>query len=190
MEFKEKIERVKEVLEIVKNFPENLQIKVFDYLLNENYTIKEKADTNLCESKLENQHIQVNSIKKSKKKTTSQVGTSSYIPQLIKDLNLRPRNEKSLHDFFDEKKPDGMIQSTTVMAYYLEHILHLKDITPDHIFTCYRELNIKLPTAIVQNIRDCSRSRYGYLYFNNGKIATSVKGINFVEQDLPNKKDR
>ena len=94
----------------------------------------------------------------------------------------------SLADFINEKRPEGNIQTSAVMTYYLEKILNLEEINPDHIFTCYMELNKKIPAVIIQNLRDCSSSRYGYIDFVNGKITITVKGLNFVNQDLPHRK--
>ncbi|MGN0961920.1 MAG: hypothetical protein ACI4PF_06975 [Christensenellales bacterium] len=188
---KEKIDELKEILPIIKEFPENLHTKIFDYLLkDELYEIqRNEIEHNNCN--IDNSNIKLNSIKKVKRKSASSTNsyTNNYTPTLIKDLNLKPSGNKSLAEFFEEKRPDGNIQNSAVMTYYLQHILGLEEINPDHIFTCYRELNKKIPAVIVQNLRDCSSNRYGYINFNNGKITTSIKGINFVEQDLPHNKD-
>jgi hypothetical protein len=41
-----------------------------------------------------------------------------------------------------------------------------------------------------QNLRDCASNRYGYIDFTNNLLKTSVRGINFVEQDLPKAKKK
>ena len=188
---KEKIDELKEVLPIIKEFPENLQVKVFDYLLKDELCEVRKSEIEQNNCNIENNNMKLNSTKRAKRKSSSSTNiyTNNYTPSLIKDLNLRPSGNKSLAEFFEEKKPDGNIQNSAVMTYYLQHILGLENINPDHIFTCYRELNKKIPAVIVQNLRDCSSNRYGYINFNNGKITTSIKGINFVEQDLPHNKE-
>ena len=191
MEFKEKIEMLNEILETIKKYPENLQEKVFDFLLNNQTVTNNQEDVaDIIQQSETNDSKKTTGNKKKRKKTTtsSTSYTNSYKPQLVKNLNLRPDNTKTLSQFFEEKCPEGNIQNTAVMTYYLEKILNIDSITPDHIFTCYMELNKKIPAVLIQNLRDCSSSRYGYIDFVDGKITTSIKGINFVTQDLPKDK--
>lgn len=190
MEFKEKLDMLNEILDIVKQYPENLQEKVFDFLLNNqaNTNNQEVAIDTIQQGEISDDKKVTVSKKKRKSKTSSSSSyTNSYKPQLVKNLNLRPDNTKSLSQFFEEKCPEGNIQNSAVMTYYLEKILNIDGITPDHIFTCYMELGKKIPAVLIQNLRDCSSSRYGYIDFIDGKITTSIKGINFVTQDLPHK---
>ncbi len=191
MEYKEKIDMLNEVLEVIKKYPENLQEKVFDFLFSSQITTnkQENFENNDLENDKNGQKTTINK-KKRKKAASSTSYTNSYKPQLVKDLNLRPDNTKTLTQFFEEKRPEGNIQNTAVMTYYLEKILNLDNITPDHIFTCYMELGKKIPAVLIQNLRDCSSSRYGFIDFVDGKITTSIKGINFVTQDLPHKDNK
>lgn len=189
MDLKEKIDMLNEILDTIKKYPENLQEKVFDFLLNNqiNTNNQEAGSDNIQQGDINDDKITTSSKKKRKKATTTTSYTNGYKPQLVKNLNLRPDNTKTLVQFFEEKCPEGNIQNSAVMTYYLEKVLNIDPITPDHIFTCYMELGKKIPAVILQNLRDCSGSRYGYIDFKDGKITTSIKGINFVTQDLPHK---
>ncbi|MCR4436141.1 MAG: hypothetical protein QHH06_10210 [Clostridiales bacterium] len=115
----------------------------------------------------------------------------SVKPQLIKELDLRGTDEKtSLRNFFMEKQPSTNIQRTTVFVYYLQYKLNIPNITIDHVFTCYKEMGIREPENLVQNISDTASSRYGYIDRQGGKLTMSVKGRNFVEHDLPEKEGK
>lgn len=181
MKYEDKKERLEEIAEIIKKYPEALQIKVFDFLTNESLnndqqSTAEDSNEDFLDPKLKT------IIKSSSKKTTKKS------PQILGNLNLRPTDKKSLITFIEEKKPSGNIYSTATFVYYLNEILEIPEITPNHIYTCYRELGKKIPANLEQNLRDCASSRYGYIDYKDNKCEINVKGINFVEQDLPQKK--
>ena len=130
----------------------------------------------------QNEDNQSKSKNKPKKKNTTKP------PQLIKDLNLRGTDgAKGLSEFVSEKNPISNIDRTTVFIYYLQNNLHVADITIDHVFTCYKELGIRVPGNLQQNLTDIASSKNGYLNRKDGKYSMTIKGSNFVEHDLPKK---
>lgn len=184
MDFTEKKKMLEETAELIKLFPEPLQEKVFDFLILDK--IKLSAPT--IEERIEPTDVLPNvEVPKPRKTVTQKKATSKAMPQIVKDLNLRPNGKQSLQEFFSSKNPNGNIQSTVVMVYYLQTSLECAEITANHVFTCYRELGIKIPGNLDQNLRDCASSKYGYIVFAEGKCSLSVRGTNFVEQDLPKK---
>ena len=184
MDFTEKKKMLEETAELIKLFPESLQEKVFDFLILDK--IKLSAPT--IEERIEPTDVLPNVEAPKPRKTVAQKkATSKAMPQIIKDLNLRPNGKQSLQEIFSRKNPNGNIQSTAVMVYYLQTILECVEITANHVFSCYRELGIKIPGNLDQNLRDCASSKYGYIVFAEGKCSMSVRGTNFVEQDLPKK---
>lgn len=109
---------------------------------------------------------------------------------IVKDLDLRPNDKKPLKEFYDEKAPSTNIETNTVFVYYLEKLLNIKNITVDHIYTCYKEVvRLRVPGNLKQSIVDTASNRYGYL---NGAdmqdIKLNVRGENLVEHDLPKTK--
>lgn len=188
MDFDRKKEVMLEIAKIIKELPENLHEKAFDFL-----TGQFKQSTMLDENVKQEEHADIKvdtATAKNKKPQNQKKNNTLNQPQQIKDLNLRPSDKKTIKEFFEEKLPKGNIENSAVMVYYLEHILDIQDITPNHIFTCYRELNLKIPAVLNQNLRDCASNRYGYIDFTNNLLKTSVRGINFVEQDLPKAKKK
>lgn len=120
------------------------------------------------------------STSKSKKRTLQSSG------QLLKDLDLSGRNgaNKSLKEFIDEKKPSSNVQKTATFVYYLQNILNIKEITIDHIFTCYKLMSFRIPNNLPQNLADTCSSKYGYISRKDGKYAMTVMGNNYIEFDI------
>lgn len=109
-------------------------------------------------------------------------------PQLLKGLDLSGNNAgKSLKEFVSDKKPNTNIERTTVFVYYLQNILQSTEITIDHIFSCYKNIGVRLPQNMQQNLNDTASSKYGFIEVNNGKYTVSILGTNLVEHDLPKK---
>ena len=106
--------------------------------------------------------------------------------QLLKDLDLSGNNSKSsLKDFMEEKNPSSNVHKTATFVYYLQMILGIDGITIDHIFTCYKSMNYRIPNNLQQNLTDTSSSKYGYINRKDGKYSLTNIGTNFIEHDLP-----
>ncbi len=105
---------------------------------------------------------------------------------LIKDLDLSEiGNDFSLLDFYAAKAPQTAMESNVVFVYYLQQIAMLKGIGVNHIYTCYKYVNIKYPNALKQSLADTS-SRKNWLDTSSFEdIKLSTGGENFVEHDLP-----
>lgn len=124
-----------------------------------------------------------------KKNRTKRAARGSSF-SIVKDLNLKPKDKKSLKAFFEEKKPETNIESNAVFVYYLEKILTVSVINIDHIFTCYREVRSRIPGNLKQSIAD-SGSKYGYIDTSDMRnIKIIVRGVNLVVHDLPKKKKK
>lgn len=125
-----------------------------------------------------------NSTSTHKAKNRKKNGTGNI--QLIKDLDLSGTDSiKSLKDFMEEKKPVSNVQKTTAFVYYLQNLLELDEITIDHIFTCYKSMNYRIPNNLQQNLSDTSSSKYGYINRKDGKYSMTIFGSNLIEHDLP-----
>lgn len=109
-------------------------------------------------------------------------------PQLIKDLDLSGKGVgQSLKDFVSEKKPSTNIERTAVFVYYMQNTLSIPEITMDHVFSCYKDIGVRFPQNLPQNLNDTASSRYGYIENDNGKYTMSIIGMNLIEHDLPKK---
>lgn len=127
----------------------------------------------------------------SKKKTFSSKGGSSSSKesyQMNKDLNLLPNDRETFQQFYEKKQPKTGIEINTVAVYYLEKILEKQEISIEDIYTCYKNVNARIPKALKQSLTDTSSSKYGYINAVNNYYTVSIVGENFVEYDLPKKK--
>lgn len=120
-----------------------------------------------------------------KKTTNSKVGARKESYAFVKDLDLRGSKEgSSLRTFFDEKSPNSAMEMTTVFVYYLEKIAHANPITLDHIYTCYKEVGKKVPTALKQNLLDTAHRKGTVDTSSLDDIKLTTRGENMVELDL------
>lgn len=130
-----------------------------------------------------------NNSRKAKKKasigTTKKTVLTKESYQMNKDLDLCPKGKKSFRNFYEEKQPTTNIEFNVVAVYYMEKILSKEEITIGDVYTCYKNVDRKVPSALKQSLTDTSSSRYGYITTINNCYTIPVVGENFVEYDLP-----
>jgi len=105
--------------------------------------------------------------------------------QMLNDLDLSGgKDNVSLRDFYDQYKAKSYLEKNLTFCYYLEHIINISPLTADHVFTCYRTLNIKAPKALHQSLKDTSRYK-GWLDTSSLEdIKTPIAGMNYIEHDM------
>jgi len=104
---------------------------------------------------------------------------------LVKELNLRPDGKQSLREFFAEKKPGKQPEMIAVFVYYLAKILDLSEITPHHVFTCFKDVGRRSPKNLPQAIRNTANRKAWVDSADQKDIKITSHGENFVEHDLP-----
>lgn len=127
-----------------------------------------------------------------KKRTSiSKKPKSNNIPSYVKDLDLtKGDREKSLKEYYKEKGSKSYAEKNLVFVAYLEEIANIKGIGLNHIYTCYRDVNSRIPTAFKQSIADTS-SKKGWLNTTSFEdIKLSILGKNYVLQDLPQETEK
>jgi hypothetical protein len=107
---------------------------------------------------------------------------------LIKDLSLGAADSRpSLVEFMDSKFPITNEERNIVFLYYLQHTLNLKEITLDHIYTCYRETKIRAPLNLENSLR-LTADQHGWITITKaGKMTLTSAGKSYVEKQLPKK---
>ncbi len=105
---------------------------------------------------------------------------------LSKDLDLSATaNDLDLGDFYAAKSPQSAMERNAVFVYYLQRIAGISRITINHVYTCYKYVNVKYPNALKQSLADTS-SRKNWLNTSSfDDIQLSAAGENYVEHDLP-----
>lgn len=105
----------------------------------------------------------------------------------VKDLNLRPSGKESFQDFAKSKAPKNQHEYNTVAVYYLQQIVDIESVTPDHVYTCFREAKWRLPKDVVVSLR-LTANKTGWLDTSRTQdIRLTAGGTNLVEHDLPPK---
>lgn len=120
--------------------------------------------------------------------TNSKSKKSSYKPpimSIVKDLNLRPEGELSFRDFYDQKKPTTQAQAVTVAVYYLKRILEMDKVTPEHVFTCFKDVGQRIPKDLPQTIRDAAKRKGWVDTSERGNVKITTHGENMIDHDLP-----
>jgi len=196
-EYEELKKELKEIAQILKEYPESLQPDVFNlmskaFMGNLDFSESKKPAKNVevvkeisSPSKQKTTPIQNGNTTTTKKRTSS--SKDSY--KIVKTLNLKgDSSNPSLQSFCEDKITTSSIKFNVVAAYYLKRILNIENVTPDHIYSCYKEMNIKLPTRLLQSLRDTAGSKYGYLDTSDiNDIKVPVTGENYLEHDLVQK---
>lgn len=101
---------------------------------------------------------------------------------VIKDLDLS--QPEPLKDFYAKKTPRSALEKNTVFIYYLSKIADIKNISLNHIYSCYKEVGEKLPSALKQSLADTS-SKKGWIDTKSmNDIKITLKGEGLVEREL------
>lgn len=104
---------------------------------------------------------------------------------VVKDLNLKKDGTTpSLRDFFAQKSPQTFLEQNVLFVYYLQRLREIPNITQNHIYTSYKEVNLRVPGAFYQSLLD-TRTRGWIDTANTEDIRITTVGENFVEHDLP-----
>lgn len=126
--------------------------------------------------------------KKARKKPTRKpTVTVAPIP-----LDLKQNGEKpALRAFFEKKgRPKTYTEKITIFAYYSKKYLNTKKIEAGHVVSCCKEIRSKVPRNISQMFYNIQQHKGWLDVGEKGEYATiTTAGENFVEYDLPRKKN-
>ena len=111
--------------------------------------------------------------------------SSGTSPSIVRDLNLKPKGRDSFDQFAAKKKPGSNQHKCVVAVYYLRHELGLSSITSDHVYTCFKHMQWRVPASLANTMAYVA-SVHGWLDTRNmGDIKLTTIGENLVEHDLP-----
>ena len=124
-----------------------------------------------------------------KKKASAKGGKSAKRRQasvgVVKDLSLRPKGKEAFADFAEGKKPKTHMEKQAVAVFWLQHVAGAKEISVDHINTCYLNAKWKRPKDLPNNLAVTS-IRKGWLDTSDmSNIQLTVPGEDLVNHELP-----
>lgn len=131
-------------------------------------------------------HLELESSKEKSKTSTVKIKkakTGLKEPTYLTDFDFRPNGFESLKDFYGRYKSANNFENNLIFAYYLQEIVKIQNISVNHIYSCYRILNIKIP-LFPQTLID-TKNRKGYIEnsdYNDLKVTRT--GINFMTHDM------
>ncbi len=103
----------------------------------------------------------------------------------VPDLDLVGRDGKpGLRDFYSQKKHKTAFQNNALFVYYLQKIKNLGKIQPDHIYTCYKDVGRKPPSAFRQSLFDTSNRTSWIDTSDMSDIRITMRGESAIEHDL------
>ena len=111
----------------------------------------------------------------------------SSTPTFVRDLDLRPKEKQSFKDFAATKSPESNHERSAVSVYWLTQIADVSGVTIDHVYTCYKEANWKVPPNLANSLA-VTANKKGWLNTEDMQnLRVTVPGENLVEHDLPRK---
>lgn len=124
---------------------------------------------------------------KPKKAAKRKGGTSHESHSIVKDLDLVGRGKGiSLKEFVEKyNRPRNSKEWNVLFTFYLKKHASVAVVTADHIFTCYKHVNARPPSAFNQSLWDTARGK-GWLDTSSlENIGLPMSGENHVEHDMP-----
>jgi hypothetical protein len=119
---------------------------------------------------------------KSKSRTKTSSGPS---PTIVRDLNLKPKGKTSFDQLVAQKTPKSNQHKCVVAVYYLKHEINVPSITIDHIYTCFKHMQWRVPSSLANTLAYVA-SVHGWLDTRNmADVKMTTIGENLVEHDLP-----
>lgn len=192
------LQRLPEIAKVVNEFKsESVQLRAFDALLGGfDYPAVQRVKNSKAHVEVTKELRTIDEATAGKQQPS---GAASHTKgargnkkegsvSLVADLNLRPKGKKTLREFYGEKKPTTNEQSFAVMTYYLEKVLGVSGISPNHIYTGFKDLDLRVP-ARLRTVISNSASRHAWIDTSDKEnIKLTIHGENFIEHDLPSVK--
>lgn len=112
-------------------------------------------------------------------------GKKKEFYQIVKDLDLSAKEDKvALKSFYSSKSPKTVMERHAVFVYYLQKIAKIRNIDENHIYTCYKNVNEKVPGALRQSLYNTSSAKGWIDAKSAAGISITTQGENFVEFEL------
>ncbi len=184
-DFKIELEGEKETVQSeFKSIRENGLGKIFDSFPE--VKTAEKGQKTKTPNPTKSEKPKTESKKTESKIRTKKRSTNSKSYRLVSDLNLRPKDEKSLEEFYNEYSVGNNFERNITILYYLRRVLKLEGIGINHIYTCYKKVGAKIPN-IYQSLAD-TKNRKGWIDTTNmDDLKVTVQGENYIEHEAEKK---
>jgi len=106
---------------------------------------------------------------------------------IVPSLNLKPADKKSLADFMSQFSANKSFEYNLLFVYYMEKILGEQNIGVNHIYTCYKDLNLKTSKNIYQNLLVTRKQTDWISTKKMNDLKVTQKGESMVENEMVKK---
>ena len=113
-------------------------------------------------------------------KNTKKASGASKNLKRITSLNFEPAGKVSLKDFLNKYSPKSDNERNLLFIHYLQTVLEVKEITFNHLYSCYDVLELRISENLSQTTRNTA-SRTGWIETHNSLLSTTVKGNNQIK---------
>lgn len=103
---------------------------------------------------------------------------------IVRDLDLSGSKAGRLKDYYATFAPKTNFERNLIFIYFMQEKMGVSKITEEHIFTCYRDLQLRIPKALRQSLFDTAGDRGWIATSDMSDIKATVHGINYLEHDL------
>lgn len=113
--------------------------------------------------------------------------TRSSALSIVKDLDLRPADQRSFGDFAKDKAPRYANEQSLVAVWWLGEHGGVDKISTNHIYTAFRDQGWKVPSNLVNHLQVVASTKGWLDTKDSDDIKVTVQGENYVLHDLPPK---
>jgi hypothetical protein len=116
----------------------------------------------------------------SKVAKTQKTSVSGKSPKRLTDIDFHPAGKDSLISFLKKFAIKNDNERNLVFVHYLSEILKIGGITQDHLYTCYDEVNSRIPENLNTSLNN-TKFRTGWLGSDSSGIIVTTKGRNKIK---------
>ncbi|MGC4100786.1 hypothetical protein [Ferruginibacter sp.] len=116
-----------------------------------------------------------------KKQVTKKSASGSSGLKRLSNINFYPDGKDSLENFYKKFKVNNDNENNLLFVYYMQEILKTTPLTANHLYTCYHELNIRIPEDLATSIQNTKRRKGWIESIGKGNISITDAGTNKIK---------
>lgn len=153
----------------------------------QNYKIKIKEGNYEFEIQGDKEFVEKYYVELKEEFFSTRIGEHAKLKRIGNYLDLK---QISLIDFYKSKQPQNHSQTIAVIAYWLLNNQTLEDFqSTKDLLKAYNEIKLKKPGNIHQHISELKKEGLIMAGSNSGSYKLTLSGIEYVENNLPKKKN-
>jgi hypothetical protein len=108
------------------------------------------------------------------------IGKANTRSKRLNDIDFHPDGKADLSTFVKKYSAKSDLERILLFVVYMKDVLEIENVTYDHVYTCFEELDLNTPPDVPQTTRNCA-SKAGYIDVSNSKsIIVTTNGKNKI----------